>query len=101
MDGAAFDEGRVVVNAEDVPLTARGDPMDLRAGSHAVKFKPLTCYDHFTPDEASEPRRRSPPRPRGSSPGGAGYTATRSSRASRVTGTSTRRASRWRTSWAV
>ena len=55
MDGAAFDEGRVVVNAEDVPLTARGDPMDLRAGSHAVKFKPLKCYDHFTPDEASKP----------------------------------------------
>lgn len=55
MDGAAFDEGRVVVNAQDVPLTARGDPMDLRAGSHAVKFKPLTCYDHFTPDEGSEP----------------------------------------------
>ena len=54
MDGAAFDEGRVVVNAEDVPLTARGDPMDLRAGSHAVKFKPLKCYDHFTPDEASK-----------------------------------------------
>ena len=75
--------------------------MDLRAGSHAVKFKPLTCYDHFTPDEASKPPEKIAAAPRGSSPGGAEYTATRSSRASRVTGTCTRRASRWRTSWAV
>ena len=83
MDGAAFDEGRVVVNAQDA-VDCLGDPMDLRAGSHAVKFKPLTCYDHFTPDEASEPPRRSSSSSRGSSPGERA-TATRSSRASRGT----------------
>lgn len=53
MEFAAFDEGRVMVSAGDVPVTARGDKMRLNTGSHSVKYKELLCYDHFTKEEAS------------------------------------------------
>ena len=48
MGFAAFDEGRVMVSAGDVPVTSRGDKMRLNTGSHSVKYKELLCYDHFT-----------------------------------------------------